>query len=93
MEISLNAVLVLCFVFHFDPNLHTSESEAESERFRIHCKCVSIPVLRIRDFYPGSRIRIVFIPDPNFFQPGSRIPIKSFKSILTQKLVSKLSEI
>jgi hypothetical protein len=29
------------------------------------------PVLRIRDVYPGSRIQIFSIPDPNFFHPGS----------------------
>jgi hypothetical protein len=28
-----------------------------------------LTVLRIRDVYPGSRIRLFFIPDPNFFHP------------------------
>ncbi len=36
-------------------------------------------VLRIRDVYPGSRIWISSIPDPNFSHPGSRIRIKEFK--------------
>jgi hypothetical protein len=27
-------------------------------------------LLRIRDVYPRSRIRIFSIPDPNFFHPG-----------------------
>jgi hypothetical protein len=34
----------------------------------------------------------MFIPDPNFFHPASRIHIKELK-YLTQKNVSKLSEI
>jgi hypothetical protein len=38
------------------------------------------------DFFP-SRIRIVSIPDPNHFHPGSRIRIKEL-SILTKKIVS-----
>jgi hypothetical protein len=38
-------------------------------------------VLRFRDVYPGSQIRIFpsRIQDTNFFQPGSRIRIKEFK--------------
>jgi hypothetical protein len=48
-------------------------------------------VLRIRDVYPGSWIRIFFIPDPNFFHPGSEFfhPGSASKnlSILTQKIV------
>jgi hypothetical protein len=32
-----------------------------------------IPVLLIRDVYPGS-----WIPDPNFFHPGSQIPDLNF---------------
>jgi hypothetical protein len=38
-------------------------------------------VLRIRDVYPGSRIRLfpTRIPDPNCLHPGSRIRIKEFK--------------
>jgi hypothetical protein len=28
-----------------------------------------LAVLRIRAVYPGSRIRLFFIPDPNFFIP------------------------
>jgi hypothetical protein len=31
-------------------------------------------VWRIRDVYPGSRIRLFSIPDPNCLHPGSRIP-------------------
>jgi hypothetical protein len=29
-------------------------------------------MFRIRDVYPGSRIRLFSIPDPNFFYPGSQ---------------------
>jgi hypothetical protein len=36
-------------------------------------------VLRIRDVYSESRIRIYSIPDPNFFHPGSRTRIKEIK--------------
>ncbi len=36
-------------------------------------------VLRIRDVYPGFRIRLFSIPDPNCLHPGSRIRIKEFK--------------
>jgi hypothetical protein len=36
-------------------------------------------VWRIRDVYPGSRIRLFSIPDPNCLHPGSRILIKEFK--------------
>ncbi len=38
------------------------------------------PVMRIRDVYPGSRIRLFpsRIPNPNCFHPGSRIRIKEF---------------
>ncbi len=47
-------------------------------------RCVShhpenTSVLRIRDFYPWSRIRLYSIPDPNFFHPGSRIHMKELK--------------
>jgi hypothetical protein len=38
-----------------------------------------LAVLRIRDVYPGSRIRLFSIPDPNCLHPGSRIRIKEFK--------------
>ncbi len=31
------------------------------------------------DVYPGSRIRLFSIPDPNCLHPGSRIRIKEFK--------------
>ncbi len=37
------------------------------------------PVLRIRDVYPVSEFFPSQIPDPNFFNPGSRIRIKEFK--------------
>ncbi len=46
--------------------------------------------MRIRDVYPRSQIRFFPIPDPNFFHPGSA---SKNLSILTQKIVSKLSEI
>jgi hypothetical protein len=36
-------------------------------------------VWRIRDVYPGSRIRLFSIPDPNCLHPGSRILIKELK--------------
>jgi hypothetical protein len=36
--------------------------------------------------------RIFSIPDPNFFDPGSRIR-NTILSIFTQKIVSELSEI
>jgi hypothetical protein len=39
-------------------------------------------VLRIRDVYPGSRIRLFSIPDPNCLHPGSA---SKNLSILTQK--------
>jgi hypothetical protein len=52
-------------------------------------------VLRIRDVYPGFRIRIFSIPDPGVKKiPGSGTASASKNlSILTQKCVSKLSEI
>jgi hypothetical protein len=43
-------------------------------------------VLRIRDVYPGSLIRLFSIPDPNCFHPGSRIRIKEFKYYNPQKI-------
>ncbi len=51
-------------------------------------KSQKMSVLRIRDVYPGSRIRIFSIPDF-----GSRIHINEFKYFNPQKIVSKLSEI
>ncbi len=39
----------------------------------------SLPVLRIRDVYPGSDFCPSWIPDPNCLHPGSRIRIKEFK--------------
>ncbi len=50
-------------------------------------------VLRIRDVYPGSRIRIFPARIQGHKDSGSRIRIKEFKYFLTQKIVSKLSEI
>jgi hypothetical protein len=46
-----------------------------------------IAVLRIRDVYPGSDF--FSIPDPIFFHPGYA---SENLSILTQKIVSNLSE-
>jgi hypothetical protein len=46
-------------------------------------------VLRIRDVYPGTRIRNFFHPGSEFFHPGSK---SKNLSILSQKIVSKLSE-
>jgi hypothetical protein len=46
-------------------------------------------VLRIRDVYPGSRIRLFSIPDPNCLHPGTRIlinEIKYFNPNKTKKL-------
>jgi hypothetical protein len=39
------------------------------------------PVLRIRDVYSGSRIRIFSSPDPIFFYPGSTL-----KNLISQKV-------
>jgi hypothetical protein len=50
-------------------------------------------VLRIRDVYPGSRIRIFPARIQGHKGSGSRIRIKELKYFLTQKIVSKLSEI
>ncbi len=53
-------------------------------------------MLRIRDVYPGSRIRLFSIPDPNCLNPGSLILIKEFKYLIhkkNQKMVSKLQKI
>ncbi len=51
-------------------------------------------MLRIWDVYPGPGLRI---SDPNFFHPGSKrfriTPDQNFLVSLTQKIVSKLSEI
>ncbi len=54
-------------------------------------------IQRIRDVFPGSRIRIFSIPDPGYRvekipDPGSGTASKNL-SILTQKIVSKLLEI
>jgi hypothetical protein len=58
-------------------------------------------VLRIRDVYPGYRIRAVY-PGSEFFYPGSRVKkipdpgsgsASKNLSILSLKIVSKLSEI
>jgi hypothetical protein len=50
-------------------------------------------VLRIRDVYPGSRIRLFFIPDPGSELSPSRIPDPGSSSknlsILTQKKTKK----
>ncbi len=55
-------------------------------------------VFRIRDVYPGSRIRLFSIPDPTFFHPGSELSLsririnefKYFNSKKTKHMVSKL---
>ncbi len=77
----------------------TTEMPATAGR---QAKTLKQAVLRIRDVYPSSQIRIFSIPDPGseFFpfripDPGkdSRIRIrKKNLSILTQKIVSELSE-
>jgi hypothetical protein len=46
---------------------------------------VFVSVLRIRDVYPGSRIRLFSIPDPNCLHPGSRLRIKEFKYFYAKK--------
>jgi hypothetical protein len=53
------------------------------------CPLTTRPVLRIRDVYPGSRIRLFSIPDPHISIPDPRSASKNL-SILTQKMVSKL---
>jgi hypothetical protein len=58
-----------------------------------HKHAVRLPVLRIRDVYPGSPIRLFSIPDPNCLHPGSRSLIKEFKYFNPKKskiMVSKL---
>ncbi len=45
----------------------------------------SYPVLRIRDDYPGFRMRIFSIPDQNFFILGSRIVIKPKNFFLSSR--------
>jgi|688.fasta_scaffold1498305_1 hypothetical protein len=71
------------------------------EKFCLHIfllpKLVKVPVLRILGVDPGSEffpslIRIFSIPDLKFFHPGSASASNNL-SILTQKMVSKLSEI
>jgi 3-hydroxy-3-methylglutaryl CoA synthase len=51
-----------------------------TDREDVHSLCLTVvtrylpdiqSVLRIRDVYPGSRIQLFSIPDPNFFHPGS----------------------
>jgi hypothetical protein len=42
-------------------------------------ECILQAVLRIRDVYPGSRIRLFSIPDPGSELFPSRIRIKEFK--------------
>ncbi len=55
---------------------------------------MNYPVLRIRDVYPGSQIRIFSNPDPGQKDPGTRIKgQKRIYVFLTQKIVCKLSEI
>jgi hypothetical protein len=58
-----------------------------------------LPVMRIRDVYPGSQIPdpgsdflSSRIPDPNCFHPGSRIRIKKFKYFNPNVWGSKLWE-
>jgi hypothetical protein len=57
-------------------------------------KVAAAPQAPVSVANPGclSRIRIFFIPDPNFSHLGSRIRIKEFKYI-NSKNVSKVSEI
>jgi hypothetical protein len=53
--------------------LHTARTVISADNASLHTMATDqvmlIPVLRIRDDYPGSRIRIFSsrIPDPNFF--------------------------
>ncbi len=54
--------------------------------------CQFWAVLRIRGVYPESRIRCFSIPDPFFFHRDPGSASKNW-SILTQKMVSKFSEI
>jgi hypothetical protein len=50
-------------------------------------------VLRIRDVYPGSQVRLFSMPDPTCLHPGSRILIKEFQYFNPKKMVSKLLKI
>ncbi len=52
-------------------------------------------VLKIRDVYPGSRIRMIYIPDTgsDFFPSRIPDPHQIFEYFNPKKLVSKLSEI
>jgi hypothetical protein len=40
----------------------------------------------VGDVYPGTRIRIFSIPDPNYFHPGSRIHIEELNKFNPKKL-------
>ncbi len=55
--------------------------------------CLYPSVLRIRDVYPGFRIRNFPFRNQDQRDSGSRISIKEFKNLSTQKSVSKLMEI
>ncbi len=62
----------------------------------VSCNLYLTPVLRIRDVYPGSRIRLFFIPDPASERSPSRIRLKEFLYFnpqKTKKMVSKLWKI
>jgi hypothetical protein len=50
---------------------------------------IHIPVVRIRDVYPGSDFFPSRIPDPNCLHPGSRILIKEFKYFNPRKSKKK----
>ncbi len=70
-------------------------TERERNRKQEHEICrLKFELRRLRDSTSdiGTRTSSVADPDPNFFHPGSRVRIK-YLSILTQNVVSKLSEI
>ncbi len=58
---------------------HRTYHLVDTQVANICFNAVGKPVLRIRDVYPGSRIQLFSIPDPNCLHPGSRTRIKGFK--------------
>jgi hypothetical protein len=62
-------------------NIYTVSNKRKLSGTAVTIYPASESVLRNRDVYPGSRIRTVSIPDPNYLHPGSRIRIKEFKGI------------
>jgi hypothetical protein len=61
------------------PGRHQRPTRPPAQGKRIKEMTIFHSVLRIRDVYPRSRIRLFSIPDPNCLHPGYRIRIKEFK--------------